>query len=310
MPQNRSFWRNVTIVGAVHAAVLLGLARWSGSAKKPSTTEIFWMDGGAGLASANLASAPVIASEVAQTPSPSLASEAPATERSPEEQSAMKPANSDIELQNPTPPPTAMVAPTLSATPSSTPPVKPSPTATTTSSRSPKAAPKRTPKKTTVAKTASPSPKPKAALAEKKSVESDVKKVAVNPAPANNASPGANSSDSASFGSGGAASRTGGGASQFGWYSSMLHDRFFSEWVQPTSIVASGAKMSVLVRVRIEKDGRISDFTVVQPSGNVVVDESVAAVGKRVGKVDPLPAGLGGSGHYDVHINFELNPEP
>ena len=73
----------------------------------------------------------------------------------------------------------------------------------------------------------------------------------------------------------------------------MLHDRFFSEWEQPTSVVASGVKMSVLVRVRIEKDGRVSDFALVRPSGNVVVDESVAAVAKRVTKVDPLPAGLG-----------------
>lgn len=89
----------------------------------------------------------------------------------------------------------------------------------------------------------------------------------------------------------------------------MLHDRFFNEWNQPTSVVASGAKMSVLVRLRIEKDGRVSDFAVARPSGNVVVDESVAAVAKRVTKVDPLPAGLGDAGHYDVNINFELNRE-
>ena len=90
----------------------------------------------------------------------------------------------------------------------------------------------------------------------------------------------------------------------------MLHDRFFSEWVQPTTIVATGAKMSALVRIRIEKDGRVSSFEIVRPSGNVVVDESVTAVAKRVIKVDPLPSGLGNGGHYDVKINFELNPEP
>ena len=67
--------------------------------------------------------------------------------------------------------------------------------------------------------------------------------------------------------------------------------------------------MSALVRVRIEKDGRVSDFSIVRSSGNVVVDESVSAVAKRVTQVDPLPAGLGNAGHYDVNINFELNPE-
>ncbi len=67
--------------------------------------------------------------------------------------------------------------------------------------------------------------------------------------------------------------------------------------------------MSVLVRLRIEKDGRVSDFALVRPSGNVVVDESVAAVAKRVTQVDPLPAGLGNGGHYEVNIKFELNAD-
>ena len=90
----------------------------------------------------------------------------------------------------------------------------------------------------------------------------------------------------------------------------MLHDRFYSEWIQPTTSVAVGAKISALVRIRIERDGRISKFTLVRPSGNVVVDESVAAVAKRVTLVDPLPKGLVGGAYYEVNINFELNPEP
>jgi TonB family protein len=89
----------------------------------------------------------------------------------------------------------------------------------------------------------------------------------------------------------------------------MLHDRFYSEWVQPTTSVAVGAKMSALVRIRIERDGRISKFTLLRPSGNVVVDESVSAVSKRVTQVDPLPKGLVGGAYYEVNINFELNPE-
>lgn len=85
----------------------------------------------------------------------------------------------------------------------------------------------------------------------------------------------------------------------------MLHDRFYKEWVQPTSVVAAGTKMSALVRIRIEKDGRVTGFNIVQPSGNVLVDESVAAVGRRVTHVDPLPGELGDS-HYEVKMNFEL----
>ena len=89
----------------------------------------------------------------------------------------------------------------------------------------------------------------------------------------------------------------------------MLHDRFYKEWVQPTTVVASGAKFSALAKIRIEKDGRISDFKIVRSSGNVVVDESIEAVAKRVTRVDSLPTGLAKADHYDVNINFELNPE-
>ena len=101
-----------------------------------------------------------------------------------------------------------------------------------------------------------------------------------------------------------------GSASEFGWYGSMLHDRFYSEWIQPTTVISSGAKLSALVKIRIEKDGRVSDFEIIKPSGNVVVDESVAATAKRVTQVDPLPDGTGSGGHYDVRINFELNSAP
>ena len=96
-----------------------------------------------------------------------------------------------------------------------------------------------------------------------------------------------------------------GGPSQVTSYSRMLHDRFYKEWVQPTSVVAAGTKMSALVKIRIEKDGRVTGFNIVRPSGNVLVDDSVAAVGRRVTQVDPLPSAMGQS-HYEVKMNFEL----
>lgn len=105
--------------------------------------------------------------------------------------------------------------------------------------------------------------------------------------------------------------RAGGSANagQFSWYGSMLHDRFYSEWVQPTTVADSGGRNSVLVRLRIEKDGRVSNFEVVRPSGNAELDESVKALANRVSHVEPLPDGLGKGDHYDVKINFELNSE-
>jgi TonB family protein len=89
----------------------------------------------------------------------------------------------------------------------------------------------------------------------------------------------------------------------------MLHDRFHKAWEQPKSIVATGAKMSTIVKIRIEKDGRVSKFAIVKASGNVVVDESVAAIAQRVTQVDPVPEGLAKNAYYEVKIDFELNAE-
>jgi TonB family protein len=89
----------------------------------------------------------------------------------------------------------------------------------------------------------------------------------------------------------------------------MLHDRFYSAWIQPTTSVPTGTKISTLVKVRIEKDGRVSKFEIIKPSENVVVNESVATIAKRVSEVDAPPAGLIKGDHYDVKINFELNTD-
>ena len=90
-------------------------------------------------------------------------------------------------------------------------------------------------------------------------------------------------------------------------YHELIHDRFYSQWDQPTSIVSSSAGFFCTLGIRIEKNGKISDVKIVKSSGNVVMDESVMAAAKRVGQIDPLPAGLGSGTAYTVNINFELN---
>jgi len=109
----------------------------------------------------------------------------------------------------------------------------------------------------------------------------------------------------------GKAGSAGGGSSEseFGWYGDMLHDRFYSAWIQPTTNVPSGSKISTLVNVRIEKDGHVSKFEIAKPSENATVNESVAAVAKQISQVDAPPTGLIKGDHYDVKINFELNTE-
>ena len=97
-----------------------------------------------------------------------------------------------------------------------------------------------------------------------------------------------------------------GQASQFGWYHELIHDRFYSQWEQPTSIFDTTRTFVATLQIRIEKNGRISDVKILKSSGNVVMDESVMTAARKVLQIDPLPSGLGSGGSYTVNINFEL----
>lgn len=282
MPRDARFWRNVTIIAVAHIAVAIALVRWNHAKGRPHLQSIVWLS-----------------SEVAAPTEPAIPAAAPSEVDTPltkpeehEDPPAPASARSDLQLPviTPSPSPVSTPPPKPSITPGPKPSVKPTA----------KPTPKPTPKKSAETKaTPKPSPKRSATPAEPKKTTDETRKESVKIAPAN--------ADGEKAG----ATETSGAArsSEFSWYGKMLHDRFFSEWIQPTTSVAVGAKMSALVRIRIERDGRISKFTIVRPSGNVVVDESVAALEKKVTQVEPLPKGLGGGAFYEVNINFELNPE-
>ena len=285
MPRDARFWRNVTIIAVAHIAVAIALVRWNYAKGRPRLQSIVWLSG-----------------EAAGRTEPAIEAAAPSeadTARAEPEKNEDAPvpalAKSDIQLPitTPSPSPSPSPVPTPPPKPSITPPPKP------TAKPPPKASPK---KKAESKATPKPSPKKSSAPAEQKKTPGETKKESVKIAPA--------SADDEGGQNTGAPGTSGPGrSSEFSWYGKMLHDRFFREWIQPTTSVAVGAKMSALVRIRIEKDGRISKFTIVKPSGNVVVDESVTALAQRVTQVDPLPKGLGGGDFYEVNINFELNPE-
>ena len=287
---SRSFWRNVVLIALAHAALIAGLIRWSVAARVPSNPEtIVWLGSAEGVATGK--------SEDEASPAPNQAP--PRVEAKPrekdeeeEEKPPLTTAKSEIELPSPTPKPTATATPGPKATATST----PKPKAT------PKPVPKPTPRHTLVAKV---SPKPSTKTKPSKSSEKAEKKEK-NSLAKTGAAPQSGNGKTGSAGKGGSA---GGGnsASEFGWYGNMLHDRFYSAWIQPTSSVPTGAKISTLVKLRIEKDGRVSKFEIIKPSENVVVNESVAAIAKRVNEVDAPPTGLIKGDHYDVKINFELN---
>ncbi len=304
MGRDASFWRNVTLIGVLHVVALSAVVRWGSMPAKTPPPNIVWMDGGLGPQQP-------AAAAISDIPPPPIA---PEDSKPPDEQAdnAFTAAvHSDIIAASP--PPSVAPTPIATAAPTAAPKRSPKPR--------PKATPTPRPKKMLLAKaSATPSrPKPSATPGVEEqptdqatnepspspSVSTDVAS-AIAAAAKTETMPTVGISGPGAGGSGGGAAGHG-GASQFGWYAHMLHDRFFSQWAQPTSVVRSGAKMSTLVKLRIEKDGQVSRFTILKPSGNVVVDESVVAVGKRVKQVEPLPGGLGDS--YEVNINFELNSE-
>ena len=288
----KPFWRNVVLIALAHVALIAGLIHWSVAARASSNPEsIVWLGSAEGLSAGE--------SEQQEALPPKRPIKTESSRSEPDEAAEEKPvvsaAKSEIELPAVTPKPTATATPE-----------KPSATPVARHKTTPKSIPKPTARKTLAAK-ASPKPlaKPKSspAKANAKSEKKDKITLAKKDSAAQNAG--------GESGSTGKAGRAGGGsgASEFGWYGDMLHDRFYSAWIQPTTNVPSGSKISTLVNVRIEKDGRVSKFEIAKPSGNATVNESVAAIAKQISHVDSPPTGLIKGDHYDVKINFELNTE-
>lgn len=295
MARKPGFWCNVGIIALAHVVVFIALVRWSGASNKPERKEIVWLDVGAGGD---------VAPSVASNAAASLATpDEPLEDDSTEEDLAMPAGQSDLQLPTPTP---------TTATTTRTP--RPKPSVTPKSDGAPKPSPKKT--KSPVPKTtpkATPKPKAKKAtptpFREERKEGSEKSETPPIAAALDPSADHAGNSHAAAAGSGGQDSPAA-SASEANSYRKMLHDRFHSAWEQPTSVLAAGAKISALVKIRVEKDGRISDFTIVRASGNVVVDESVAEVAKRVTQVDPLPKTIAsGREHFDVNVNFEVNPE-
>jgi TonB family protein len=299
----KPFWRNVVLIALAHVALIAALIRWSVAARASSNPEsIVWL-GGAGDLSAD-------DSEKQESPSPKqpptgTESSEPEQDEAADEKPVLTTAKREIELPSATPKPTATATP---AKPTATPALR--------AKITPKPIPKPTPKKTLVSKgSPKPAAKPKSspAKANAKSEKKDKITLAKKDSTSQTGNGQSESTGKAGSADGlpavASAKAGGSSASEFGWYGDMLHDRFYSAWIQPTTNVPSGSKISTLVNVRIEKDGRVSKFEIAKPSENATVNESVGAVAKQISQVDPPPTGLIKGDHYDVKINFELNTE-
>jgi TonB family protein len=53
--------------------------------------------------------------------------------------------------------------------------------------------------------------------------------------------------------------------------------------------MAMGKTLEVTVRLKVEADGKVAEFTIVESSGNAVVDESVRQAGRTITRLPPPP---------------------
>jgi TonB family protein len=219
----------------------------------------------------------------------------------------------------PTPPPNLITPkPTPKPTPSSTPKPSPSVTPKPTPKPTPKSTPKPSPKpstkptvKPTPEESRAPKPKPSESPTHKppanpKKEEEKMAKNAPSPAAHKSESEGADKppkSNSSSGGNGnGTGSTSGNGEANFGLYAEIIKNRFDGAWNQPHGQIPAGSALVVTVHLKIESDGTVTEFSIVEGSGNSVVDETVKEAGHKITRLPPPPGGNG----FSPTVRFEL----
>jgi colicin import membrane protein len=88
-------------------------------------------------------------------------------------------------------------------------------------------------------------------------------------------------------------------------YFRKLEERVRESWVLPEALVRDAGALTVVVRIVIEKDGRVSDTRVEKGSGNAYFDESVQRAIRKASPVPIPPERLrGGEEYYEVGFRF------
>jgi len=230
---------------------------------------------------------------------------------------------SPIPMPPATPTPRPTVEPTPKPTPKLTPKPTPRPTPKATSKPTPKQTSKPTPKPLPARSATSKSaPKSEDDLKEnpKSSPVESEKKEKPNPSPRRPAQQGEAGKNGIKDSRGQASSQpelhshsgggtgpgdtegSGSGDSAVAGYVGILTNRFQAAWNQPTSEMALGKMLEVTVKLKVEPDGTVTEFEIIEGSGNAVVDDSVREAGKKITRLPPPPNGQA----FSAPVRFEL----
>jgi TonB family protein len=337
--EDGGFKKTFVAIAIVHLVLLGGLLLATLFQSKASNDNVVWMTPGAFGGGSAATQSPVTSGQEPASPPHEEPNQLAPPEMDQREEPAPSPPEATPPFS--TPPPevegaelpisTATPTPTPAPTLTPTPHPNPTPTAKPTPKPTPKPAPRPSP-----ARSATPrsSPKPEVSPKEK---EKDKPKTDSPPKP--KTSPGKSESkekpssspssgaqqaqESESKGkpthdqmSGGLGSRprsvsgngrdngqaAGAGDSALSAYVGILTNRFQAAWNQPTSEMALGKTLQVTVKLKVESDGTVTEFNIIEGSGNAVVDDSVREAGKKIAKLPPPPNGQA----FSAPVHFEL----
>jgi protein TonB len=89
----------------------------------------------------------------------------------------------------------------------------------------------------------------------------------------------------------------------FNWYLALVRQTMYEAWIQPSELSGNGLVSEV--KIRVHRDGSISNRNLTRPSGNAVMDQSVMKAIRSVSRLKPLPDKFSGP-YRDITIDFEL----
>jgi len=301
-----AFGRTFVMVLCVH--LLVAAVVWIGGRylfKQREPEQITWLDGGGELGSA----APLPATESEAVTPPQAA-----RETLPEVLPALPPDPIPTPEELPVIPMERKATPTPAPTPTPTPPPKPRSKETPAPTPRPKVVaqnPKPNRAAPTPAKKATPvvnvaklaTPRPGATPATPKITDSAAKPGGGGTGTGDAPAGAGNATNSGTKGGPGAA---GGTNALLNGYFKKVEAQFHREWEQPLTVVRNGRDVEAHVRLRAAADGTVESLSLVKPTGNHEVDQSIEKALRRVTKVERPPAELLRNGILNELVAFIL----